>query len=114
MPEIKKVHEKSVLVNVYAGSADTKVRMQLDNSDWYNLERTDMVDPFVQHIVMMNKIKAYPTHFSRKAALRLSDSDHIWQGELPDGLSKGTHILRIEATEPSGFNVVENTIIYID
>lgn len=111
VPVLQELEDRLVVANVYAGSEETQVRMQLDNGEWILMQKTDLVDPNVARNVELNSLDVYPSSFSRKAALRRSGSPHIWQAKLPGSLSKGTHLLKVEASEPNGFFVSGSKII---
>lgn len=103
--------EHAVIANIYGCSDSTLVRMQVDSGDWITMKQAPLVAPNVNRLLTMNKLKAYPTQFSKKAALRRSPSPHIWIGNLPDDLEKGIHQLKIEADDQYGFHVSGNRFI---
>ncbi len=111
IPVLQELEEGIVIANVYAGSEETQVRMQVDNGEWILMQKTDMVDPNVARNVELNSLDVYPSSFSRKAALRRTGSPHIWQAKLPGSLLTGTHVLKIEASEPNGFYVSGSKVI---
>ena len=111
IPVLQELEEGIVIANVYAGSEETQVRMQVDNGGWILMQKTDLVDPNVARNVELNSLDVYPSSFSRKAALRRTGSPHIWQAKLPGSLLLGTHVLKIEASEPNGFYVSGSKVI---
>ncbi|RIJ50476.1 Ser/Thr phosphatase [Maribellus luteus] len=110
---LQELKTNDVLANVYAASDETLVKMKIDDGEWISMKKTKIIDPNVARIVHQNKTGIYPTVFSRKAALRTSASPHIWQGELPENLSSGVHLLTIEAVESDGFNVSAKQTFFV-
>jgi len=110
---LQELPNNSVLANIFAGSDETNVRMQVDGGEWITMQKSEIVDQNVARIVQLNKQDVYPTLFSKKAGLRNSVSPHIWQGELPENLSKGIHLLSIEASENDDFKVSAKQTFYI-
>lgn len=102
-----------VIANIYGGSDSTIVRMQIDSGEWITMKKMPLVDPNVNRMIILNKVKAYPTTFSKKAALRQIPSPHIWIGDLPDGLKKGIHQIKIKAYDRYGFSASESRLIQI-
>lgn len=113
VPVLRDLDERIVMANVFAGSNETMVKMQVDNGDWVVMQKADVVDPYVARIVYQNKLGIYPSDYSRRAALRSSNSQHIWQAKLPESISAGIHLVKIEATEANGFCVSNRKIFFV-
>lgn len=111
---LQKLPNKSVLANIFAGSDETKVKMQVDGGKWIAMQKSEIVDPNVARIVQLNKLNVSPTLFSKEAGLRNSVSPHIWQGKLPENLLSGIHLITIEAFESEGFKVLAKQTFTID
>lgn len=89
----------AVLVNVFNGSARSKVRMRaLPDGEWRELERVAGIDPYFAELK------------EREAAGETvgidlpspSVTEHLWRGLLPIGLGPGTHMIEVETTDASG------------
>ncbi len=114
VPMLQELEEGIVVANIYAGSEETQVRMQVDNGEWILMQKADLVDPNVARNVEFNSLDAYPTSFSRKAALRRSVSPHLWQGKLPPNLLGKIHVLTVEASEAGGFYVCGRKVFSVN
>ena len=110
VPALQELGQHTVVANIYAGSEETIVKMQIDDSNWVEMEKKDLVDPNIERIIAINKLDATSSRFARKAALRQSKSSHIWTGEIPENLSKGIHVVKIRAVERSAYNVCDSRI----
>lgn len=93
----------AVIANIYAGSENTEVYMQVDDGSKIKMEKADVIAPNASRLISLNKTGSYPTMFSRKAALRRSPSSHVWKANLPSGLSSGLFRITIWAEDKYGF-----------
>lgn len=94
-----------IVANIYGGSDSTSVVMQIDNGDWIEMSKTEMVPPAVSRLIYMNTKGSYPSLFSKRGALRKRESPHVWTASLPEVLSSGSHIIKIYAKDDYGFEV---------
>ncbi len=108
MDGLKEMEDHAVVANIYGGSDSTAVRMQIDEGEWIIMKKAALVSPNVSRTIALNKIKAYPTPFSKRAALRKTPSPHIWIGKLPANTQKGVHQIKIEAGDRYGFSASGN------
>lgn len=97
--------KRKVIVNVYGGSAQTQVHMQIDSLDDITLERRRQVDPRVVQLVKRYKEKIYPTPGSTRIPLGNRPSSHIWEAMLPESLKPGMHKVIIRAEDAYGYQV---------
>ena len=110
VPALENLNKPVIIANVFAGSDSTNTRMKIDEGEWISMEKVSAVAPDVERMVALNKMDVYPTKFSRKAALRSSNSSHIWQAAIPVDVKPGAHLIRIETTEPSGFKASGSSV----
>jgi Predicted phosphohydrolases len=93
-----------IIANIYGASDSTEVKIQINNGDWTNMKKVSIQAPNVSRIAAWNKADIYPTQYNRKAALRNSNSSHIWIADIPNGLPSGTHTIKIKAIDHFGFS----------
>lgn len=101
-----------VLVNFYAGGADSQVEMRFgDTQGWQILERVERPDPF------------YAALLAREAALGprngralppAAPSLHLWRGALPANPPRGTHTLEVRGRDRFGQSFSANRVIRIE
>ncbi|MCC6510695.1 MAG: calcineurin-like phosphoesterase C-terminal domain-containing protein, partial [Pirellulaceae bacterium] len=90
----------SILVNVFNGSKQTKVRFRLlPEGAWMPMERVDGVDAFYAE---MKKGEASDNPPNGSPLPGPSVTDHLWRALMPVGLSAGTHQVEVEVTDVSG------------
>jgi hypothetical protein len=68
-------------------------------TDWQTLERDEREDPFYAR---QQKLDG---ETPMKGTRRLNEprkSTHIWVGNLPEGLSQGTHLIEVRAEDAYG------------
>ena len=98
--KVSELGKTSVYVNVFNGSAKSKVKMRFtEDGEWLPLKKTLELDPFYV-AVRDREIKAAP-----EAKNQLSGpvkSDHLWRERLPEGLAPGSHLIEVEATDAYG------------
>ncbi len=90
----------TVHVNVFNGSEESKVRMRLNNrGSWITLAKVLEADPsYIAAVEREPKVVAKPFRELSKPI----KSPHLWKGELPKDLPKGTHQICVEATDAFG------------
>lgn len=90
----------TVYVNVFNASAESRVRMRLDNrGPWTTLAKVLEEDPsYAAAVAREPKEIARPFRPLSKPIL----SPHLWKGTLPGLLPRGTHTLCVEATDANG------------
>ena len=100
-----------VYVNVFNGSINSTVKMRLSKSDqWIMLKKVMETDPF------------YSATRQREISGQLSPrshlsgpikSDHLWKGNLPEGIAPGSHLIEINATDAYGKTHLGKRIIRV-
>lgn len=89
-----------VLVNVFAGSERSTVEMRVGSTGaWVPLERLPREDPFYK---AMKELEQGPKPPPGIPLPEIILSPHIWVGKLPAGLSVGTHVIQVRATDMFG------------
>ncbi|NQU52689.1 MAG: calcineurin-like phosphoesterase C-terminal domain-containing protein [Bacteroidetes bacterium] len=95
-----------IMVNVFAGSERSKVEMQMDKSGkWMPLEMVKTIDP---ECLRMYNLSPYLKEIVN--GQRLDDvfgytmdypsiSHHMWELQLPDNISNGTHFVTVRTTD---------------
>ena len=89
-----------VYVNVFNGSAKSKVKMKIGKKDdWIELKKTIENDP--SYVTTRNR-EAKNSKNGKPELNPPSPSDHLWKAVIPSGLELGSHLIRIEATDHYG------------
>ncbi len=105
--------EAEVVVNVFAGSDRSRVRMRLRPTGggsgggdtaiaptaWTDLTQTLRPDPFLEARKALEKSDTPPTG---RPLPGLVDSHHIWAATLPADLPAGHHVIEVETTDMFG------------
>lgn len=99
-------------VNVFDGSSRSKVAFSLNGVDWTECQQVAEPDPLFQSLWDAEQTQQPPPKLK---LTKPTISSHLWAGELPVGLSPGTHLLRIRTedmhgkqyTDERSFRVVE-------
>jgi hypothetical protein len=86
-----------VVVNVFAGSARSTVRMRIAGSAWIPLRRELRVDPFYQ-----DALDRAAWSSAWRELPPPNRSTHIWTGMLPGTVPSGTHWLEVESRDVFG------------
>ncbi len=99
----------ALLVNVFAGSARSKIELKVDGSEaWSLMEYTPMRDPGVAAMGVYNPFLLSVVNGTKMDTVfgwAMDDptiSRHIWKGKLPANLSSGTHRLTVRSTDMFG------------
>ena len=108
--ESAEVTETDVYVNVFNGSARSKVEFRIDDDGtWYPMEHTRIEDPAYRRIydletTIVDKLLAAdpesPEPWTRLT--RPKKSTHVWHARLPAGIGVGTHTLGVRTTDMHG------------
>lgn len=89
--------QTQIYVNVFNGSEKSVVKMRVGGDDkWITLTKVAEKDPYYAS-VRQREMQADP-----EAAAPLNepvDSAHLWKTKLPGGLTPGSHLIRVEATD---------------
>ncbi|PWJ38499.1 calcineurin-like phosphoesterase C-terminal domain-containing protein [Sediminitomix flava] len=102
----KGMNENQFLVNVWAGSEKTEVTARIDKGEWFPLLRTDeILDPYVRRAFLLDSLKLsnHKSHLGNSIPKNMAS--HIWIGDFPTDLKKGSHLIEIKATDELGIDV---------
>ncbi len=113
-PEVVGVDETAsaeVLVNVFAGSERSTVEMRVGHSPWVKLERVERPDPYFLAIKAAEESANPPRGVKLPKVI---DSAHIWQGGLPAGLGRGTHLIEVRTKDVFGHAYSGRRIIRVE
>ena len=89
-----------VLVNVFAGSEKSIVEMRIGKStQWVPLERVERKDPFY---LWLKALEEEDRPVAWRNLPKAEVSSHLWAGELPADLAKGTYLIEIQTTDMFG------------
>ena len=98
--------EAEVVVNVFAGSDRSRVRMRLrptgtggEPTAWTDLAQTLRPDPF---LVARKALERSDTPPTGRPLPGLENSHHIWAAALPADLPAGHHVIEVETTDMFG------------
>jgi len=101
-----------VFVDVYAGSAGSRVEMRLgDTGAWRTLERVERPDPYYVELL------AREAELGPKLGRPLppaAPSLHLWRGTLPANPPPGTHTLEVRSTDVFGQRFSARRLIRIE
>jgi hypothetical protein len=90
----------TVYVNLFNGAEHSLVQMRLNNQGpWIRLEKVLEEDP--AYVANLNREPAKPEHPWRRLPSAIK-SPHLWKGQLPPHLPKGTHYITVEGTDVNG------------
>ena len=84
-----------IVVNVFDGNERSAVSCTVDGSVEIDLQRTQMIDPYVRHILSTQRDHFYDW-------VSPSQSLHIWTAPLPTGLTSGQHSLMVHTLNMFG------------
>jgi len=87
-------------VNVFSGSENTSVSVELDDNNSINLKRERITDPYVNYIKRSQKDEKSPDKNSKKSPYLRTKSRHIWKGIFPDNFKKGYNKIVITIEDP--------------
>ncbi len=107
------VNKNDVWVNVYAGNDETTVELKIDDGEWQTIERKEAYDPYVLKMHKRHELGIIPTKDSGLLKNRKQISSHLWYFQLPEGLSKGPHMIEVKAENSYGLNATSNRMFWI-
>lgn len=103
------VDQKTVIVNVFAGSTKSIVKMQVGSGDWVTMQNIAGQDPFMLEIKKQEQSEKKPT--GRNTA-GVENTPHLWKAQLP-ALPPGTHTVRISTTDMFGQTYTDSRIVRV-
>ena len=96
----------NVLVNVYDGSARSKVTYRLNGTAATDMKRLSMEDPFFVELIQNHKQ-------SFKSFVRPGISEHIWSAPMPKRLPAGMHVIIVETVDRFGNRYTTSSIFEV-
>ncbi len=92
--------ETEVVVNVFAGSSKSTVKMRVgDRTPWKPLVQVERLDPYYAALFLSQIGKTLPKGQRLRAGV---NSPHIWTANLPGDLPVGTHVVHIQTRDMFG------------
>ncbi len=114
LPDFVKVSDLAttrVLVNVFFGSENSRVEMRVDDRDeWIPLTLVQEPDP--AYAEMKRIEEQYPSLPGRKLP-GLMNSPHLWAGNLPANLTRGSHMLTVRTVDMFGWEWTDRRIFVV-
>lgn len=87
-------------MNVFSGSENRSVSVELDDNNSINLRRERIAAPYVNYIKRFQKENSSPDKNSKKPPYLRTKSKHIWKGIFPDNFKKGYNKIVITIENP--------------
>jgi hypothetical protein len=98
--EVKDINTTEVVVNVFAGSVASKVKMRVGKEGrWIPMTQYEGVDPYYQYLYD-ETTSAKPSQHG--PLFRTRTSTHLWKALLPLNLTPGTWMIEVETTDVFG------------
>ncbi|USD26069.1 calcineurin-like phosphoesterase C-terminal domain-containing protein [Flagellimonas marinaquae] len=91
--------DDNIYINVYVGSDSTAIDLDINGLPVVKVEKVNELDPFVAYIKRMQKEGGTPDNLSKKSPYLRKKSNHLWKAQLPFGLKRGIHKLRIRVKD---------------
>ena len=108
----KNEKQQFIYVNVFNGSAKSKVKMRIgEGTDWIPLKKTMENDPYY---VELREREALNSKDGKTQLNPPSPSNHLWKVQIPAGIETGSHLIEIEATDHYGRPHKGNRIIRVE
>lgn len=94
-----RVEEREFTVNVFAGSERSVVRFRLDRRGaWTPMQKVNRPDPWYAALYARDRGLTSPY----RPLPAPTNSTHLWEGQLPDDLAAGPHLIEVETTDMFG------------
>lgn len=84
-----------VVANFFTGGPRSIVEMAIGRNAFAPMTKVERVDPFVTEVYARNEATVKPW-------VKPAKSSHIWQASLPADLKRGTHRVRVRASDEYG------------
>ncbi|WBL26723.1 calcineurin-like phosphoesterase family protein [Zunongwangia sp. HGR-M22] len=88
------------ILNFFAGSEKTEIKVYSGNHHIGNMEKHRMVDPYIARIKRFQDENIYPNELSKKSPYLSTPSSHIWTMDMKNLKSEEFNSLRIEINDP--------------
>ena len=84
-----------LVANFFTGGPRSRLEMAIGRGNFAPMTRVDRIDPFVTEVYARNEA-------TKKPWVKPALSTHVWQAALPADLTRGSHRVRIRATDEYG------------
>jgi hypothetical protein len=84
-----------LIANFFTGGPRSKLEVAVGRGSFAPMTRVERVDPFVTKVYARNEA-------TKKPWVRPARSTHVWQATLPADLIRGSHRVRVRATDEYG------------
>jgi hypothetical protein len=105
VPDVLKVRDiakTKILVNVFAGSEKSTVRMRVNGAAWQPMTLTPQPDPSISWVMATEKTATPWLGSKYNLKDKPTIAHHIWESRLPGDLKAGTHTLEVETVDMFG------------
>lgn len=99
--EISRSEAKSIefTINIYAGSAQSKVEARINGGSWKPVPNVPGPDPY---IVKLKELEAKDPKPPGRAVAGPTSTEHIWKDKLPDTIKSGLNLIEVRTTDMFG------------
>ena len=88
------------ILNLYAGSNKTKVKIFVKDKFVGNMKKINSVDPYINRIKVLQDEGVYPNKMSQKSPYLNTPSSHIWTMDMSNLNLENFNLLDIEIDDP--------------
>lgn len=104
----------TLVVNLFDGGPKSEVAFEIvGNGEPIAMNHVTRKDPFIEELYANTAPKSAATPGGRKPWVGARESTHIWEALMPTGLAKGTHTIRVRATDEFGRDHVMEKIFEV-
>jgi hypothetical protein len=111
------ISNTKVLVNVFAGSQRSAVRMRVNGGQWQTMALNPQPDPSISWVLAEEKTPESWLGSKYNSKDKPANAFHMWEAKLPANLKGGTHTLEVNTVDMFGqkdakvtfFRVTEQT-----
>jgi hypothetical protein len=95
-----------ILVNLFDGGPKSEVHYRIGDGPMMGMERVSRVDPFIGELFQRHDA-------TKKSWVDAKPSSHLFEADLPDGLSPGTYTVSVEAVDEFGVTHHAHTVLEV-
>ena len=103
-----------IYVNVFNGSARSKVELRLGNADWTQMQHTQGIDPNYQTVTEREAALLEARPDSWRKLTDPKDSSHLWKTHLTTLPEPGTYRLHVRTTDMFGQKHEASRVIRVE
>ncbi|MBU2997318.1 calcineurin-like phosphoesterase C-terminal domain-containing protein [Cellulophaga baltica] len=100
---LNELNEPYVYANVFAADKNTKVEICFENNNWFAMNKFEGVAPELKRFYKLQELGRYKGQNISNIPKPTEVSHHLWRIQIPDGLKKGAHIIKVRATNDKLF-----------